>query len=130
MLALGVAGGDSHLGAPRTLALAHATGDVLGQRLRLERLSEDDLVDRLADDLLEARHVRTLLGRVEIDEALELCIEELLVAVRANANHLLDARDADAREADVRGGTARLHVVRRSENRGAFAHADQVQDTD
>ena len=37
------------------------------------------LVDRLVHDLLEARHVRALLLRPEVDEALELRVEELLV---------------------------------------------------
>ena len=73
-----------------------------GERLGLEGLAEDHLVDRLVDDLLEARHVRALLVRAEVDEALELGVEELLVAVRADADHLLDAGHADAREADVR----------------------------
>ncbi len=51
---------------------------------RLERrLAEHDLADRVVDDLLEARHVRALLVRAEVDEALELGVEELLGADRA-----------------------------------------------
>ena len=62
------------------LAVAHALGDVGGERLGLEGLAEDDLVDRLVDDLLEARHVRALLLGPEVDEALELGVEELLAS--------------------------------------------------
>ncbi len=101
-LVLRVARRDRHLGAARALALAHALGDVLGERLGLERrLAEDDLADRLVDDLLEARHVRALLVRAEVDEALELGGEQLLVAVLLDADDLLDAGHADAREAHV-----------------------------
>ena len=64
------------------LAVADERGDVGGERLGLEGLGEHDLVDRLVDDLLEARHVRALLLGPEVDEALELGVEELLVAVR------------------------------------------------
>ena len=66
-----VAGGDRDLGAQAALALAHPLGDVGGEDLGLEGLAEHDLVDRLADDLLEARHVDAGLARVEVDEALE-----------------------------------------------------------
>ena len=54
---LGVAGRDPDLGAQAALALAHALGDVGGEPLGAERLAQDDLVDRLVDDLLEAGHV-------------------------------------------------------------------------
>ena len=52
-----------------------------GEDLGAEGLAEHDLVDRLADDLLEARHVDAGLARVEVDEALELGVEEVLAAV-------------------------------------------------
>jgi len=52
---LGVAGGEADLGAQAALALADALGDVGGELLGAEGgLAEDDLVDRLVDDLLEA----------------------------------------------------------------------------
>ena len=61
-LVLGIAGRDRDFGALGALAGAHELGDVLGQRLRPERrLAEDDLADRLVDDLLEPGHVRALL---------------------------------------------------------------------
>ena len=80
---LRVARGQRDLGAQPVLALAHLLGDVGGQHLGLEGLAEDDLVDRLADDLLEARHVDAGLVRVEVDEALELGVEEVLGRRRA-----------------------------------------------
>ena len=92
-LVLGVAGRDRDLGAPRALALAHQLGDALREVLGAEgRLAQHDLADRLVDDLLEARHVRALLVAGEVDEALEPRREELLGAVLAHADHLLDAR--------------------------------------
>ena len=66
--------------------VAHELGDVLGQRLGLERrLAEDDLADRVVDDLLEARHVRALLVGAELDHALEARREQLLGAVLLDA---------------------------------------------
>ena len=110
-LVLWIAGRDGDLGAHAVLAVAHALGDVSGKRLGLEGLAEDHLVDRLVDDLLEARHVRALLVGAEIDEALELGVEELLASVGADADDLLDAGHADAREAHVGRGAARLDVA-------------------
>jgi hypothetical protein len=96
---------------------------VRGERLGLEGLAEDDLVDRLVDDLLEARHVRALLLGREIDEAFELGVEELLPAVRADPDDLLDARHAYAREAHAGRGPAGLDVA--SEGRAWLAHPDR-----
>ena len=102
-LVLGEARLDAHLGAAGALALADELRDVLGERLGLERgLVEDDLADRLVDDLLEARHVRALLIRAELDDALEARGEQLLGAVLADPDDLLDAGHADAREAQRR----------------------------
>ena len=98
---LRVAGGYRDLGAQAALALAHLLGDVGGEHLGFEGLAEDDLVDRLADDLLEARHVDAGLLRVEVDEALELGVEEVLGAVGLDPDHLLDPGHADPREADL-----------------------------
>ena len=101
-LVLGEARLDGDLGAARALALADELGDVLGQRLGLERrLAEHDLADRLVDDLLEARHVRALLVGAELDDALEARREQLLGAVLAEPDHLLDAGHADPREAQL-----------------------------
>ena len=114
-LVLGEAGLDRDLGAARALALAHQLRDVLGQRLGLERrLAQHDLADRLVDHLLEARHVRALLVRAEIDDALEPRREQLLGAVLVEADHLLDAGHADAREAELRRSALRLDVDQQS----------------
>ena len=110
---LGVAGGDRDLGAQRALALADELGDALREVLRAERrLAEHDLADHLVDDLLEARHVRALLVGAEVDEALEPRPEELLGAVLADPDDLLDAGHADAREADRQRRRLRLDVGR------------------
>ena len=113
-LVLGVARLEVHLGAARALAVAHLLGDVLGQRLGAERaLAEDHLADRVVDDLLEARHVRALLARAEVDEAVELGGEQRLVSARVDADDLLDVRHAHARERDVQRRDLVLDVLER-----------------
>ena len=59
-------------------------------------LAEDDLADRVVDGLLEARHVRALLLRPEVDDALQARREQLLDAVVRQADDLLDTRHAHA----------------------------------
>ena len=76
--------------------------------------AEDDLADRVVDDLLEARHVRALLVRAELDDALEARREQLLGAVLLDADHLLDAGHADAREAQLHRREASLDVGHRN----------------
>ena len=101
-LVLGVARGDRHLGAQRVLAVADALGDLLREDLGLEAaLAEQDLADRVVDDLLEAAHVRALLARAEVDEAVEPGHEQLRRVGLPDADDLLDVRDADARQGDV-----------------------------
>jgi hypothetical protein len=96
-------------------------GDVRGKRLRLEcSLAEDHLVDRLVDDLLEARHVRALLLRPQIDEALDFCVEQLLGPVRADADHFVDSGYPDAREAQLGRGAPRLDIA--AERRASLDH--------
>jgi hypothetical protein len=86
----------------RVLAVAHLLGDVLGQRLGAERrLAEHDLADRVVDDLFEARHVRALLMRPQIDEAIEPRRVQLLGAVGLDPDDLLDIRHAHAGERDA-----------------------------
>ena len=110
-LVLGEPGLDVDLGAARALALADELRDVLGQGLGLERrFAEHDLADRLVDDLLEARHVRALLVRAEVDDALEAGREQLLGAVLAQPDHLFDAGHADPREAQRERRRLRLDV--------------------
>jgi hypothetical protein len=74
-------------------------------------LSEHHLVDGLVDHLLEARHVRALLLRGQVHEALELGVVELFSPVGPEPDHLLHACHADAGEAYSRGRPARLNVV-------------------
>ena len=105
-LVLRVAGLDVHLGAARALAVADLLGDVLRQRLGAERaLAEHDLADRVVDDLLEAAHVRALLVRAEVDEAVQLGGEQLLGPVRADPDDLLDVGHTHAREGERSVGT-------------------------
>ena len=115
-----VAGRDRHLGAQAVLLLADCVGDLRGEVLGAQRLAEDDLVDRLVDDLLEARHVDSRLARVEVDEAFELG-EEVVgpgrravaggSAMPADSDHLLDSADADAGEAHLGSRPRRLYVA-------------------
>ncbi len=107
---LRVVGGDGDLGPQPALALAHLLGDVGGQHLGLEGLAQHHLVDRLADDLLEAGHVDAGLLRVEVDEALELGVEEVLRPVGLDPDHLLDPGHPDPREADLGRGRGGLDV--------------------
>src|SRR4051812_32867086 len=110
-LVLGIARLDVHLGAQRLLALADQLGDVRGQRLGLEGFVQDDLLDRLVDRLLEARHVRALLRRAEVDEALERGVEELrLVARGTDSDDLLHAGYPNARKTQMGGRATRLDV--------------------
>ena len=85
--------------------------DVLGERLDEERLADHDLVDRLAEDLGEARHVHALLGRVEVDRAGDLGGEGLLAPFVADPDRLLDAGDPGAGQADPHLGRRGLDVA-------------------
>ena len=60
------------------------------------------------------------------NEALELRGEQLLLAVLPQADDLLDARDADARQADLHGRDAVLHVGVADLDGGGFHDADLV----
>ena len=64
--------GDPRLGAQRALAADDVAGDVLGERLDVQRLGPDDRLDRLLEQLGEARHVHALLLAREVDRALDL----------------------------------------------------------
>ena len=74
--------------------------DVLREVLDEELLVDHDLVDGLLEDLGEARHVHALLGRVEVDEAVDLGGDERVAAAVLHAHGFLDAGHAGAREAD------------------------------
>ncbi len=122
-LVLGEPRTDGDLRAAGALALSHERGDVLGERLGLERrLAEDDFADRLVDDLLKPRHVRALLAGAQIDDALEACPEQLLAAVLAQTYHLLDARHSNLREAEADRWAAGLDVDGGGGGREAGTH--------
>ena len=105
------------------LALANALGDMRRQRLRPQRgFAEHDGVDRLADDLLEPRHVDAGLLWVEVDEALQLGEVELGGAVCLHLDHLLDPGDADPGQADSRFRPRGLDVYFHMSWGGRFSH--------
>src|SRR4029450_13158740 len=89
---------DPDLGAQSLLALDDVTRDVLREHLDEERLPDHDLVDRLLEELGEARHVNALLSWVEVDGALDLRRDLLLAPCVADPDRLLDAGYASARE--------------------------------
>ena len=102
---------DLHLGPQRVLAPDDVRGDVLGQRLDEERLADHDLVDRLAEDLGEARHVDALLGGIEVDGAGDLGGERLLAPLVPDPDRLLDAGHAGAGQADPNLGRRGLQIA-------------------
>ena len=71
---------------------------MLGEILDEERLVLDDALDRLLEELGEARHVHALLRRVEVDGAVDRRRDQLLVAATADPHRFLHARDARAGE--------------------------------
>ena len=96
-----------------------------GQRLGLERLAEHHLVDRLVDDLLEARHVRALLlaGRGRRSTRARRrraarCRSSRIRITFSTSGH------AHARQAHVGGRAAGLDVVV-----GAVARSAMATDT-
>jgi hypothetical protein len=96
--AYGPAGGDPGLGPQRALAADDVPGDVLGQRLDVQRLAADDRLDRLLEQFREARHVHALLLVSEVDGALDLRRHHRLVTLVADAHDLLHAGHAGSRE--------------------------------
>ena len=92
---------DSHLGPESVLPGDDVSRDVLGERLDEERLADHDLVDRLAEQLGEPRHVHALLGRIEVDRARDLGGEGLLVPFVANPDRLLHAGHAGPGQAEL-----------------------------
>ena len=99
-----IARDDPHLRAQRRLTVDDVAGDVLGEVLDEQRLADHDLLDRLLEQLREARHVDAFLRRLEVDRAVDLGGDELLRVAMAQPDRLADAADAGVREpeADVR----------------------------
>ena len=101
---------DSRFGAKRALAADDVLRDVLGQRLDVQRFSADNGLDRLLEELGEARHVDALLLVREVDRALDLGRHHGLVAFVADAHRLLDAGHAGAGERQPHVGSRGLEI--------------------
>ena len=113
------AGDDAHLGPQGVLALDDLRRDPVGEHLHEQALAEDDLVDRLVEELGEARHVDALLVAREVDGAVDLRRHQDLVVAAADPDRLVHAGDARARESEPDGRRGRLHVA----NEREVAHA-------
>ena len=103
---------DPDLRAERALALDDAARDVLGEHLDEERLALDDELDRLLEELGEARHVDALLVRSQVDRAVDHRRHHRRGVAATDAHRLLDARDAGAGEGERDLGRRGLEVVR------------------
>ena len=112
---------DPHLGAERILPLDDLRGDPVREHLDEQPFAEDDLVDRLVEELREARHVDALLVAREVDGAVDLGRHQDLLLAAADADRLVDAGHAGAREREPDGRRRRLHVADERE----LAHAAQ-----
>ena len=94
------------------LAVTDLLGDVGGERLGAEGgLAEHDLADRVVDNFLEPAHVRTLLVRAEVDEAVQTGVKQLFSAVCADADDLLDVGYTHARERERERRSLALNVL-------------------
>ena len=93
-------GADPDLGPESALPLDDASRDVLGEHLDEQRLAIDDELDRLLEELGEARHVHALLIGSEIDGAVDHRGHDRLRVATTDANRLLHARDTRAREGE------------------------------
>ena len=87
---------DRHLGPQRFLPVDDAAGDVLGEHLDEQRLLEDHRVDRLVEELGEARHVDALLVGGQVDGAVDRRGHHRLRLLAGDAHGLRDAGDAGA----------------------------------
>ena len=112
-----VARRDPHLGEQRVLPVDDPARDVLRQILDEERVVLDHALDRLLEELGEARHVDALAARVEVDRAVDRGGDELLAAAAPDPDRLLDAGHAHAREAERDFGGGGLEVGRRRAGR-------------
>ena len=84
---------------------------MLGQHLDEQCLAEDDLVDRLVEELREPRHVHALLRAIEVDGALDLRSHHRLRVAAADPDRLADTGDAGAGDGELDVGRRRLDVL-------------------
>jgi signal transduction histidine kinase len=105
-----IARGDPHLRTQRLLALDDVAGDVFGQALDEEHLAHHHLVDRLLEQLGEARHVHALLFWIEIDETVDFGRHEDVLAAVLHPHRLLHSCYSRARETDAHVGRRGLEV--------------------
>ena len=102
---------DPDLGLERPLPLDDARGDVLREHLDEQRLAGDDDVDRLLEELGEARHVHALLVGGEVDRAVDDRRHDRLRVAAPDPHRLLHAADAGARERERDLGRRGLEIV-------------------
>jgi hypothetical protein len=107
-----IPGRDLDLGAKRLLALDDMPGDVLGEVLDEELSVDHHIVDRLLEELWEARHMDALLGGVEVDEAVDLRGHESIAVAVLHPDRFLDSGDARAGQADSDLGLGGLQIGR------------------
>ena len=108
------------MGAEGALAADDVPGDVLGERLDVQRLSSHHRLDCLFKELSEARHVGALLAVGEIDGALDLRGHHRLAPFVPHAYRLLHAGHARAGEREPHLGRRGLEIVR---DAGDLRHA-------
>ncbi len=113
---------DAHLGSERLLALDDLCRDPVRQHLDEEALSEHHVVDRLVEELGEARHVDALLVAREIDGALELGGHQDLLRAPTDSDRLVDPRDACPREREPDRRRRGLEVAHERQ----IAHGDDA----
>ena len=103
--------------------------DPVGEHLHEQALAEHDVVDRLVEELGEARHVDALLVAGEVDGALELGRHQDLLGAPADPDRLVDPRHARAREREPDRRRRGLEVARRAggRSRGSTSSATAAQ---
>ena len=84
---------------------------MLRQDFDEERLADHDFLDRLLEELWEARHVDALLRGIEIDRALDLRGDLLLAPAVADPDRLARADHSGTGQAEPDLGERGLQVV-------------------
>ena len=108
-----VLGNDLDLGAQSPLALDDLRRDVGRQLLDQQRLLDHDLLDRLLEQLGETGHVDALLSRVEVDRAVDVRGDQLLILAVADPDRFSDTADPGTRQADPHVWKRGLEIVKK-----------------